>query len=311
MGKGAPSSQTVVNKTELPQWVQEAGQKNLAAAYDVSANMLGPYTGQRVAELTPGTEAVVGNITQNYGMSQPAFAYAQQLAAQAGGYQPQQVQPGQLSQTDLSQYMNPYTQAVLGTSLDVLNQQRLTGLNQAYDAAVKAKAFGGSRQAIQEAVVNAAAQQQAGQLAANLMAQNYGQAQTAAQADITRAMDAQRFNQQAGLEGARLGIQGAQTLGGLAGAGQEAYLTGATGALTAQSLLQAQQQAQLDAAQQAYREAQQFPIQQLQIPIQALGATPYGQTNTQTGPGQQSSPLLTGLGAASSAVSILAGLASL
>lgn len=311
MGKSAPSSQTVVNKTELPQWVQEAGQKNLAAAYDVSANMLGPYQGQRVAELTPGTEQVVGNISQNYAMSQPAFAYAQQLAAQAGGYQPQQVQPGQLAQTDLSQYMNPYTQAVLGTSLDVLNQQRQTGLNQAYDAALKAKAFGGSRQAIQEGVVNAAAQQQAGQLAAQLMAQNYGQAQTAAQADITRAMEAQRLNQQAGLAGAGLGIQGAGTLGQLAGAGQEAYLTGATGALGAQQLLQAQQQAQLDAAQQAYREAQQFPIQQLQIPIQALGATPYGQTNTQTGPGQQSNPLLTGLGAASSAVSIMAGLASL
>lgn len=311
MGKSAPSSQTVVNKTELPQWVQEAGQKNLAAAYDVSANMLGPYTGQRVAGITPATESVVGNITQNAAMSQPAFAYAQQLAAQAGGYQPTQVQPGQLSQTDLSQYMNPYTQAVLGTSLDVLNQQRLTGLNQAYDAALKAKAFGGSRQAIQEGVVNAAAQQQAGQLAAQLMAQNYGQAQTAAQADITRAMEAQRLNQQAGLAGAGLGVQGAQALGQLAGAGQEAYMTGQTGALTAQSLLQAQQQAELDAAQQAYREAQQFPIQQLQIPIQALGATPYGQTNTQTGPAQQSSPLLTGLGAASSAVSILAGLASL
>jgi hypothetical protein len=311
MGKSAPSSQQVVNKTELPAWVQEAGQRNLAAAYDVSANMLGPYEGQRVASLTPGTEQVVGNITQNAAMSQPAFAYAQQLAAQAGGYQPTQVQPGQLAQTDLSQYMNPYTQAVLGTSLDVLNQQRQTGLNQAYDAAIKAKAFGGSRQAIQEGVVNAAAQQQAGQLAAQLMAQNYGQAQTAAQSDITRAMEAQRLNQQAGLSGAQLGIQGASTLGQLAGTGQEAYLTGQTGALTAQSLLQAQQQAQLDAAQQAYREAQQFPIQQLQIPIQALGATPYGSTKTETGPGMQSSPLLSGLGGAASAVSIMAGLASL
>ena len=326
MGKSAPSSQTVVNKTELPQWVQEAGQKNLAAAYDVSANMLGPYQGQRVAGLTPGTEQVVGNITQNAAMSQPAFAYAQQLAAQAGGYQPQQVQAGyatpqvqtaasspqvqagQLSQTDLAQYMNPYTKSVLETSLDVLNQQRQTGLNQAYDAAIKAKAFGGSRQAIQEGVVNAAAQQQAGQLAAQLMAQNYGQAQTAAQADITRSMEAQRLNQQAGLSGAQLGIQGAGALGQLAGAGQEAYLTGQTGALTAQSLLQAQQQAQLDAAQQAYREAQQFPIQQLQIPIQALGATPYGSTKTETGPGMQSSPFLSALGGVSSAVSILAAL---
>jgi len=308
MGKSAPQAQTVTNKTELPQWVQEAGQRNLAAAYDVSANMMGPYTGQRVAGITPATENIVGNITQNAAMSQPAFAYAQQLAAQAGGYQPQQVQPGQLSQTDLSQYMNPYTQAVLGTSLDVLNQQRQTGLNQAYDAAIKAKAFGGSRQAIQEGVVNAAAQQQAGQLAAQLMAQNYGQAQTAAQADITRAMEAQRLNQQAGLSGAQLGIQGASTLGQLAGTGQEAYMTGQTGAIAAQQLLQSQQQAQLDAAQQAYREAQQFPIQQLQIPIQALGATPYGSTKTETGPGQQSSPFLSGLGGVASAVSILAAL---
>jgi hypothetical protein len=335
MGKSAPQAQTVTNKTELPEWVQQAGQRNLAAAYDVSANMLGPYTGQRVAGVTPATENIVGNITQNAAMSQPAFAYAQQLAAQAGGYQPQQVQAGyatpqvqagQLSQADLSSYMNPYTQSVLGTSLDVLNQQRLTGLNQAYDAAIKAKAFGGSRQAVQEGVVNAAAQQQAGQLAAQLMAQNFGQAQAAAQADITRSMEAQRLNQlaasgdlgrvleaqrlnqQAGLSGAQLGIQGAGALGQLAGAGQEAYLTGQTGALTAQSLLQAQQQAQLDADQQAYREAQQFPIQQLQIPIQALGATPYGSTKTETGPGMQSSPFLSGLGGVASAVSILAAL---
>jgi hypothetical protein len=309
-GEGG-GSQTVTNKTELPEWVQQAGQKNLAAAYDVSANMLGPYEGQRVAGLTPGAENIVGNITQNAAMSQPAFAYAQELAKQAGSYQPQQVQAGQVASTDLSSYMNPYTQAVLGTSLDVLNQQRQTGLNQAYDSALKAKAFGGSRQAIQEGVVNSAAQQQAGQLAAQLMAQNYGQAQKAAQYDIDTRLQAEKLNQSAGLTAADLGIKGAATIGTLASTGQEAYQMGQTGALAAQQLLQAQQQAELDAAQQAYREAQQFPIQQLQIPIQALGATPYGQTNTQTGPGPQGNSLMTGLGAASSAVSIMAGLASL
>ena len=56
-GSGGGGTQTVVNKNELPQWVQEAGQKNLAAAYDVSANMMGPYTGPRVADMTNGAQA--------------------------------------------------------------------------------------------------------------------------------------------------------------------------------------------------------------------------------------------------------------
>ena len=81
--------------------------------------------------------------------------------------------------------------------------------------------------------------------------------------------------------------------------------------LKALAALQQQQQAEIDAAQQAYREAQQFPIQQLQIPIQALGATPYGQTTTQTAPGPTSNPLLTGLGAAASAASLAASIAAL
>jgi hypothetical protein len=302
---------TTVNKTEYPEWVQEAGRKNLAAAYDISNTMLGPYEGQRVADMAPGQLSAIGAISNNYAMAQPAFAQAQMMAAQSGSYQPQQVSPGYIANADLSPYMNPYTKNVIDASLETLNAQRQTGLNQTYADAIKAKAFGGSRQGIQEGVINSAAQQQAGQLAANLYGQNYQQAQAAAQGDIARNLQAQQLNQAAGLTGSQLGLQGASTLGNLAGAGQEAFLTGATGALSAQSLIQQQQQAQLDSARQAYAEKQQFPLQQLQIPLQALGATPYGATQTQSGGGGSGSGLLTGLGAASSAVSILGTLASL
>ena len=296
---GGGGTQTVVNKTEIPEWVSEAGQRNLAAAYDVSANMMGPYSGQRVAGMTPGQMDIINSISSNYAMAQPAFAYAQQMAANPG-----QIQAGQLSQTSLDPYMNPYTQGVVNSSLDALNSQRQTGLNQAADSAVRAKAFGGSRQAIQEANVNSAAQQQAGSLYANLMSQNYMQAQQAAQGDIQRQMMAQQYNQAANL-------QGASTLGNLANMGQQSYLTGATGALAAQGLAQQQQQSELDAMMRAYQEYQQFPLQQLQIPLQALGVTPYGQQNTQTGPGASGSGLMTGLGAAASGASILASLAAL
>jgi len=306
---GGGGTQTVVNKTEIPEWVQAAGQRNLSAAYDVSKFMPGPYEGQRVAQLAPGQVNTIGAIANNYAMAQPAFAQAQQMAAQSGAYQPTQISAGQLSGLDLAPYMNPYTKSVLDTSLETLNQQRMTGLNQAQDAATKARAFGGSRLGIQEGVVNAAAQQQAGQLAAQLNSQNYTQAQAAAQADMGRRMDAQRANQSAGLQGAQLGVSGAQALGGLAGQGQDAFLTGASSALAAQTTIQQQQQQELAAAQQLYGEQQQFPLQQLQIPIQALGITPYGQTSTQTKSGGESgSGLMTGIGAATSALSILASL---
>jgi len=284
MGGGGSGTTTQINKTEYPEWVQEAGRKNLSAAYDISNTMLGPYEGQRVANMAPGQLSAIGSLSNNYAMAQPAFAQAQMMASQAGNYQPEQVQA----------FMNPYTKNVIDASLEALNTQRQTGLNQTYADAIRAKAFGGSRQGIQEGVINAAAQQQAGQLAANLYSQNYDQAQKAA------------------LANAGLGLQGAATLGNLAGAGQEAFMTGATGALGAQSLIQQQQQAQLDAARQAYSESQQFPLQQLQIPLSALGATPYGGTQTQTSSGgTSSSGLLTGLGAASSAATILGTLASL
>jgi hypothetical protein len=308
---GGGGTQTVVNKTEIPQWVQEAGQRNLAAAYDVSRTMQGPYEGQRVADINAGQLSTIGAMGNNAAMSQPGYAYAQSMAANAGNYSPSMVDAGQLAQTDLSPYMNPYTQNVINTSLDALNAQRMTGLNQASDNAIRARAFGGSRQAIQEGVVNSAANQQAAQLAANLYNQNFQQAQNAASTDIGRRMSADQLNQAAGLQGAGLGLSGAQLLGNLAGAGQESYYSGLQNALAGYTALQQQQQSQLDAAQQAYREQQQFPLQQLQIPLQALGITPYGQTSTQTGPGPSGSGLLTGLGAASSAASILGTLASL
>lgn len=305
---GGGGTQTVVNKTEIPEWVQEAGRRNLAAAYDVSRNMMGPYEGQRVADLSQGQLNTIGAIANNYAMGQPAYAYAQQMAASAGGYRPQDVSAGQLSQTDLSPYMNPYTDSVLKGALENLESQKVMNLQQASDLATRAKAFGGSRQAIQESNIYSNAQQQAGQLAANLMSQNFNQAQAAAQADIARRMQADAYNQAAGISGAQLGLTGAQTLGQLAGAGQTSFLTGASGALAAQSAIQQQQQAQIDAARQYYGELQGFPLQQLQIPLQALGITPYGQTSTQTGPGPSSNGLLTGLGAAASIASIIGSL---
>jgi len=297
MGKSSGGgTQTVSNKTEYPDWVNNAAQKNLNASYQVAGNMMGPYSGQRVAGMSPTQLSDINAVQQNVGSTNPAFAYAQGTAADLTNYNPAQVNAGSLSGTDLSGYMNPYTQNVINSGLQSLDIQRQQALNQVGDQALRTGAFGGSRQGVSEGVTNAGSAMQAGQLASGLQAQNFAQAQSAAQNDINRNLQAQLANQQAGLSGAGLNLQAANNLGTLAGQGQNSFLQGAAAGLTGQEALQAQQQAQLDAARQYYTEQQQFPIQQLQIPLQALGATPYGGTTTQTSPGPTSNLGLSGLG---------------
>ena len=298
MGKNSGGGQTQTSKVKLPAWVTAAGQKNLAAAYDVSANMLGPYEGQRVAGMTDAQMGNINALQGNVGSTNPAFSYAQSQAANVGNYQPSQINAGYLANTDLSSYMNPYTQNVINSGLSALDQQRMQALNQVGDTAVKAGAFGGSRQGISEGVTNANAAAGAGDLASKLMAQNFTQAQAAATNDLQRNYQMQAANQTAGLTGAQLNLAGALGLGTLAEQGQNSFLKGTAAAMTGQDAISGQNQRQLDALRQLYTEQQQFPLQQLQIPLQALGMTPYGQTQTTTAPGGSSSPLMGAAGGA-------------
>ncbi len=397
-GGGSSGTQTVVNQTKVPDYIEQAGRLHLAQAYGVADNMLGPYQGPRYVGLTDGAVSNIAALQGNVGATNPAFAYAQNAAAGLTNYVPQNVQAssisapgnvtagtatagritgtptltadqvnaGMLAGTNLSSYMNPYTQNVIASGLSALDTQRMQALNQVGDQFLKSGAFGGSRQGVAEGVTNAGAAAQAGALAANLMQQNFSQAQQAATADINRnlqaqgmnqaanlqannltagygmqgalanqqtglqaslanqqaslaaalanqnagmqtnqanaqlALQAQLANQQAGLAGAGLNLQAAGQLGNLATSGQNAFLQGTMAAMGGQQAYQADLQGKLDAQMKAYQEAQQFPMQQLMIPIQALGMAPYGSTTTSTGPApqqNQGNPWLQGIGA--------------
>lgn len=362
MSKGG-GSQTVTQQTELPQWVQNAAQTNLNAAYRVAQNMAGPYQGPMVAGMTNGQLADIAGLQNNIGSTNPAFAAAQSAAAGLTGYNPNQVtagtingglstytpdqvNAGTLAGTNLSSYTNPYTQNVINAGLQGINTQLRQSLNNIGDQAIKTGAFGGSRQGVTEGIANAAAALQAGNLASQLQAQNFSQAQQAAQNDLNRNLQAQLANQsaglqgqglnlqssgqnlqaqlanlssnlqaqlanqQAGMQGAGLNLQAANTLGGLAQQGQQSFLTGLGAALTGQGAVQNQNQNDINAQIQAYQAAQQYPVQQLMLPLQALGMTPYGQTTTQTSPAS-SNGLLTGFGALGTGVGILGGVNSL
>ena len=262
MGKSSPTPQVTnsTQKVELPAWADAAAQRNIAQAQTVSENLATPYSGQRVADLTPGQLQNIQSLTDAQGMSQPAYNLAQLGAANVMGYAPQQVQGADVA-GNISGFMNPYLGNVIAPALMALDVQRQNALNQIGDQATRAGAFGGSRQGIQEGVTNAAYGMQGATLAGNLLNQGYNNALGAAQNQAQLQQQANLANQNAGLQGANLNLQGAQGLGQLASSGQQSYLQSLQSGAAAQAQLQAQQQAQLDAARQLYAEQAQYPLQ--------------------------------------------------
>ena len=122
--------------------------------------------------------------------------YTERLHRQA------QVQAGQIGQTDLTPYFNPFEQTVVQQSLGDIEQARQVQANQLASQAQRAGAFGGSRSAILESQANEAAMQQAARTAANLRLGGFQQAQQMAGQDIANTLSADLANQSAGLTGA-------------------------------------------------------------------------------------------------------------
>jgi hypothetical protein len=310
MGKSDPGPQTVVNKTELPKWVEQAGQENYGLAKQLSGQLPGAYQGNMVAPISDMQQAGWDYAARNAGMQQPYMTAAQNTALGAANYAPEQVQAQSFLTGNLPGYMNPFTQMVLNPALEQLESQRLNQMNQIGDRAVSARAFGGSRQGVQEGVTNAAYGSQAAKLTADLFNQNYQQAQQAMAADQNRAMQAAMANQQAGLSANQQGIAGAATAGQLAGSAQA---MGYKDAAALENIGQQQQgyQQQLLAQDAARFDANKAAmLEPLNLRLSALGMTPYGQTNTQTTTGGTTggNPLMGALGGASAGASIFSAL---
>ena len=136
----------------------------------------------------------VGTGLEGLGYGAQGAGYGAEAASQAGrGYGAQDMYTAQATSPYAMQaYMNPYIQASLAPQLQQLAQQ--TGIRSAQEqaAATSSGAFGGSRQALQNALV-----QQAGNLAAQqAIGQGYNQA-------YQQAQNALQY-------GSGLGIQGLQ-----------------------------------------------------------------------------------------------------
>jgi hypothetical protein len=182
---------------------------------------------------------------------------AQQLAISGiGGYQPfLQAAAASAGPTGFQQFMSPYQQDVIDTTLKEFDVQAQKGIPGLAASAIGAGAFGGGREGVQRAVYGSESDRNRAALAANLRERGFQQAQQLAQQNIANQLR---------LGGAQQGFLG-QDVGVLS------TLGGAN---------QAQAQAELDAQ-------QQLAQQQLNQPLTAAQQYGSGVTSLIAGyPGQ-------------------------
>ena len=312
----AAAQSAVAGFTPLQQQAyQGAANLQVPGQFGVGTNFVGTAgmgalstTGQAGAYGQQGAQAGQQNAMLSNIYGGAGAATGQQYAGLSGAQGQQGANIGQsLGQMStnpnaVQSYMNPYIQASLAPQLQLLAQQ--TGIQGAaqQSAATQAGAFGGSRSALANSLVqqqgNLAAQQAIGQgyntayqqamnqmnasnqaaLAGNQQAlSGYGQAGTQALAGTAQGLQGAQQAGQLGIAGTQAGLAGigAQQAGyGQAGAAGTNLANIGTGQLAAQQGIlatqgamggQQQQQAQniINAGMTNYQTAQQYPMTQL------------------------------------------------
>lgn len=271
----------------------------------------GGYGGDPYSQAAAAQQNALGGMTaaMNY---QPMMVSEERIA----GVDPiteERIKAAQLAGTDMSSYMNPYTEQVIkANEADILRGAEM-GINTLDTAASRAGAFGGSRHGVALGEYGRNVAQQLAQSSAGLRQQGFAQAQAAAQQDLARQMQAQQLNQAANLQAqtqtGQFGMQqqlanqaaanqamlanqqagltaNQQRIGaasGLGNLGQTSFGYGTTiddrmAAAGAQQ--QAMNQALIGQSQGMYGQYQAYPQQGLGFMANILGNAPHGQTQT-------------------------------
>ena len=199
-----------------------------------SPYLTGAFTalGERLLPLLSTTSAInTASYAQQVAPETQLQQQARGLAGGLGDYQQYLNQAQQYSGPQAyQQFMSPYQQQVIDTTLTEFDKQRQQAMAGQQAQAVAGGAFGGAREGVQRAEYGAQTLQDRAALQAQLLQQGFGQAQQAA---------GQAFQQQQGLASLQPQLLGSQ-IGAMSALGQQQ---------------QQQQQAILDAQATAAKEA--------------------------------------------------------
>ena len=220
-------AETITQVTQPPEFIEAAAKPYLTELQQA----VGDFKQQDLSQIM-GPQFVAG-----------LSPLQQQAISQAGGlgaYEPYlQTAAGLSGPNAYQQFMSPYQQDVIDTTLAEYDVQAAKGLPQLAAQAIGAGAFGGGREGVQRAEYQTASDRNRAALQAQLLQQGFGQAQQLA---------GQAFGQQMNLAQAAPAfasqqIAGLSTLGGLQQAQDQAGLA------AQQQLAQAQAQQPIQAAQ--------------------------------------------------------------
>jgi len=228
----APSQQTVTS--QIPEYFKEIQERTLRTAENVFTQPYVGYQGQRIAQLSP-QEQQVANVFSN------------QILPQAG--QLAQIGAQTFDTATAQQYMNPFTNNVIQSTISDLGEAYAMGDRALSARAVGAGAFGGTREGVERAISRERFQDQVADTSGRLRQAGF-------------ESGAQRF---AADRAAQLGAAQAQ-LSGLAGA--------AAGLGQAGSLSRGIEQAGLTEAYRDFIEAREYPAGQVRQMIGALAGAP-------------------------------------
>ncbi len=308
MGKGrsapAPTEQTVV-QSNLPKYAEPYFTRLLQRSESESMRDYEPYKGQRLADtgadvLTSRERVrdIASRGIEGLPTAQAATTAGIGRAAQSFDFKPQMFDSG-IAQ----QYMSPYQQNVI----DVQKAQALLDFDRGQarrDAqAVQAGAFGGSRQAVQQALAGEDLQRRLGEIQAVGQQQAFEQAQQ----QFERDRAARESGERLGLSAAESATQQAQSLAALgdrarAGDVQAAQLLEQIG-----KDAQATDQAGLDLAYEDFVRQRDFPRESLTFLSSILRGVPV-QPSTETSKFQQYNPIRDLLGTGIAGLGLYRGL---
>tara|TARA_R100000406_G_scaffold7794_1_gene5185 strand:+ start:7590 stop:10667 length:3078 start_codon:yes stop_codon:yes gene_type:complete len=257
-GGGGTTTQTVTKEEfppEIRPYIKDILERAQAQEEARQATGYPVYPGPRIAQFTPEERAAQAGIVSLVGSSQPSFDIARGLTAAAAM---EDTAPA------IQSRMSPYMQNVVDIQKREAQRDADIRRQQLAAQAVGARAFGGSRDAIQQAEFDRNLQQQLADIQATGQQAAFQQAQQSLANLRQRQMGAGQ--QMAGL-GTAQQASAMKELGALAGVGEQQ---------------RQQQQKALDLGFQQFREEQTYPEASLQQYQSIIRGFPISPTTTQT-----------------------------
>jgi hypothetical protein len=299
---------------------------NYATAQNNAGTLSQPYTGQLTAGFTPTqlqAQGVLSGVATD-----PRYAANNNQAISGtqgvlnnpvnGQITANPVNASTIANTDLSPYLNPYTNDVINTT--IADQERARQIAQVADAqkATAAGAFGGSRSGVMAAGTNDAYDRNTASLLAGLNQANYANAQGLAGQDVNTKNNMGQFNAGQNLTAQQNTVANnlAANNQTLSAAGQLAGLNNNSLALATQQggllgsvgdIQQQQNQAELSNAYNNWLTGKQLTLQQQNLLNSALGLIPVQQTVNSSGSGTTTQKQSLGFGDILSGVGGLLG----